>query len=56
MRNLWLFLVLLIAGIVSLAYSILTLVIPRAGINPIEPFLFGAALVIAAVLIRKRFR
>jgi hypothetical protein len=56
MRNLWLFIVLLVLGIISLAYSVLTLIVPRTGINPIEPFLFGAALVIAAVLIRKRFR
>jgi hypothetical protein len=56
MRNRWIFLALLIVGIISLAYSILTILVPRAGINPIEPFLFGAALVIAAVLIRRRFR
>lgn len=56
MRNRWIFPALLIVGIISLAYSILTILVPRTGINPIEPFLFGAALVIAAVLVRRRFR
>jgi hypothetical protein len=56
MRTPLVFLVLLIAGILSLAYSVLTLLVSRSGINPAEPFLFGAALVIAAVLIRRRLR
>jgi hypothetical protein len=56
MRSRWIFLALLVVGILSLGYSILTLLVPRPGINPLEPFLFGAALIIAAILIRRRLR
>ena len=57
MRNSrWIFIVLLVLGIISLGYSILSLLAPRPGINPAEPFLFGAALIIAAIFIRRRLR
>jgi hypothetical protein len=56
MRNRWVFVVLLVLGIASLGYSLLILVAPRPGVLAVEPFLFGAALIIAAVLVRTRLR
>jgi hypothetical protein len=52
----WIFLLLVVVGVISLAYSIVTILVPRAGINPLEPFLFGAALLIAAFFVRRRLR
>lgn len=52
----WISLALLVVGVLALAYSALTFFVPRPGINPGEPFLFGAALIIAGVIVRRRFR
>ena len=52
----WVVVVLAVLGVLFLAYSLLTTVRPQAGINPVEPFLFGAALLIAAFFVRRRLR
>jgi hypothetical protein len=56
MSNRWIVIILAVLGVLFLAYGLLTTVRPQPGLNPAEPFIFGAALLIAAFFVRRRLR